>query len=263
MSKISPLAIIEDGAKIGDNVTIAPYCHISSQSVIGDNTIIEQGACIYGKTTIGKANKIYSYAILGSEPQDLKFHGEDVELIIGDNNMIREFTLINPGTEGGGSKTIIGNNNLIMGHVHLAHDVILHDNIVLVNSSIIAGHVEIFDNVVVGGMSAIHQFVKIGENAMIGGASAVSQDIPPYCLAEGNRAVIRGLNLVGLRRKIARENIDPLKSAYKKMFMSGNPMQDVAKEINQNTDNPYVNNLTTFVLQTTRGIPVKRENKEE
>jgi UDP-N-acetylglucosamine acyltransferase len=261
MSTISKLAIIQEGAIIGKNVTIAPFCHISADSIIGDDTIIEQGACIYGKTKIGKRNKIYSYAVLGSEPQDLKFQGEDVELIIGDDNMIREFTLINPGTEGGGSKTIIGDHNLIMGHVHLAHDVILHDHIVLVNSVIIAGHVEIFDNVVVGGMSAIHQFVKIGEYAMIGGASAVAQDIPPYCLCEGNRAVLRGLNNVGLRRKIGRDTIDILKKSYKEIFASGKPMKEVADTINTQTDNEHIKKLTQFVMDTTRGIPVKREEK--
>ncbi len=257
---ISPLAIIEDGAVIGENVEIAPHCFISAQATIGDGTTIAHGACIYGKTTIGKNNRIFSHAVLGSIPQDLKFHGEDVELVIGDNNTIREFTLFNPGTEGGGSITKVGNNNLFMGYVHLGHDVIIGDNCILANAATLAGHVEMGNGAVIGGMTPIHQFVKIGDFAMVGGASALSQDVPPYCMAEGNRATLRGLNLTGLRRHLERDDINALKSAYKELFELGRPLQDVALELLESTDNRYVKNLCEFISNTKRGIPFERKN---
>ena len=260
-NKISPLAIIEDGAVIGENVEISPFCFVSSQSVIGDGTTMAQGACVYGKTTIGKNNKIFSHAVIGSIPQDLKFDGEDVELVIGDNNTIREFTLFNPGTKGGGSKTILGNNNLFMGYVHLGHDVIVGDNCIIANSAGIAGHVEIGNHVVIGaGGVGVHQFVKIGDYAMVGGASALTQDVPPFCMAEGNRATLRGLNLNGIRRKLEREDINSVKSAYKELFESGKALKDSANEILKTTTNAYVKELCTFVLETKRGIPFERKN---
>ena len=259
MSNISKLAVIEDGAIIGENVEIGAFCFISSQTTIGNGTTIAQNACIYGKTTIGENNRIFSHAVIGSIPQDLKFHGEDVELIIGDNNTIREFTLFNPGTEGGGRKTVIGNNNLFMGYVHLGHDVIIGNNCILANAATLAGHVELGNNVVIGGMTPIHQFIHIGDYAMIGGASALAQDIPPYCLAEGNRANLRGLNLTGLRRQLEREDINELKSVYRELFESGKPLKDSARDIISNTDNDYVKNLCTFVLETKRGIPFQRK----
>ena len=261
MSKISELAVIEDGAIIGENVEIAPFCFVSSKSTIGDGTTIAQGACIYGKTTIGKNNRIFSHAVIGSIPQDLKFNGEDVELIIGDNNTIREFTLFNPGTEGGGGKTILGNNNLFMGYVHLGHDVIVGNNCVIANSAGIAGHVEIGNNVVIGaGGTGVHQFVKIGDYSMVGAASALTQDVPPYTMAEGNRATLRGLNLNGLRRKFERDDINELKAAYRQLFESGQPLKDSANEILQTTKNEHVKNIAQFALDTKRGIPYERKN---
>ncbi len=259
-NKISPLAVIEDGAVIGKNVQIGAYCFISSETIIGDETTIAQGACIYGKTTIGKNNRIFSHAVLGSIPQDLKYNGEEVELIIGDNNTIREFTLFNPGTAGGGSKTVVGNNNLFMGYVHLGHDVIIGNHCILANAATLAGHVELGNHVVIGGMTPIHQFIHIGDYAMIGGASALSQDVPPYCLAEGNRANIRGLNLTGLRRHLKREDIDALKSAYRELFESGAPLKDTASELVERNENLYVENLCNFILKTKRGIPFERKN---
>ena len=259
-SNISPQAIIEDGATIGDNVTIAPFCFISSQATIGDGTTIAHNTCIYGNTTIGKNNKIFSHAAIGSIPQDLKFNGEEVELIIGDNNTIREFTLFNPGTEGGGSKTVVGNNNLFMGYVHLGHDVIIGDNCIFANAATLAGHVIVGNNAVVGGMTPIHQFVNIGDFAMIGGASALSQDIPPYCLAEGNRANLRGLNLTGLRRHLERDDINALKSAYRDLFESGNALKETASAILETNSNIHVEKLCNFVLETKRGIPFERKN---
>lgn len=258
-SKISPQAIIENGAIIGENVEIAAFCFVSSQATIGEGTTIAHNTCIYGKTTIGKNNKIFSHAAIGSIPQDLKFNGEEVELIIGDNNTIREFTLFNPGTEGGGSKTVVGNNNLFMGYVHLGHDVIIGNNCIFANAATLAGHVIVEDFAVVGGMTPIHQFVHIGKYAMIGGASALSQDIPPFCMAEGNRAGLRGLNLTGLRRHLERDDINALKSAYRDLFESGKALKDTASQIISESSNTHVKDLCTFVLNTKRGIPFERK----
>ncbi len=260
MNNIHKTAIIEEGAILGDNITIGAYTIIGENVKIGDGTRIDSHTVIAGKTTIGKDNHIYSHAAIGTDPQDLKFNGEDVELIIGDNNKIREFTLFNPGTEGGGSITKIGSNNLFMGYVHVAHDVIIGDNCVFANCATLAGHVEIDDFVVIGGLTPIHQFCKIGTQVMVGGGSVVTQDIPPFCLAEGNKAVLRGLNLNGLRRRFEnREDINAVKLAYKNLFESGNPLSDVAKELLQTSENKYVRELATFVLDTKRGIPYNRK----
>lgn len=258
MSLISPLAVIEEGAIIAEEVEIGPFCFVSSKAKIGKGTTIAQGACIYGNTTIGEYNRIFSHAVLGSIPQDLKYAGEEVELIIGNHNTIREFTLFNPGTAGGGGKTVVGNHNLFMGYVHLGHDVIIGDHCILANAATLAGHVEMGNHAVIGGMTPIHQFVKIGDYAMIAGASALSQDVPPYCLAEGNRAVLRGLNLNGLRRHIDRSDIDALRSAYRELFESGKPLQEQAASLLEMTESAFVKNLCTFILNTKRGIPFER-----
>ncbi len=252
-------AVVSPSAKIGKDVEIGAFSVIGDNVTIGDGTKIGSHTLIEGFTTIGKNNKIFSHAVLGSIPQDLKYHGEKVELIIGDNNIIREFTLLNPGTEGGGSVTLIGNGNLLMGYVHIAHDVRIGDSCILANAATLAGHVELGNGVVVGGLTPIHQFVKVGDYAMVAGASALSQDVPPYCLVEGNRAYIRGLNLTGLRRNIPRDEIDKLKLAYKEIFESGQPIKDVSQRVLQNSDSEYVKRFCKFILDSKRGIPFKRK----
>jgi len=263
MSDIHPTAVIEDGAIIGENVSVGPFAYIGAQVSIGDNTTIASHAVIEGKTTIGKNNRIFSHSAVGTIPQDLKFDGEDVQLIIGDNNTIREFTLLNPGTKGGGSVTKIGNGNLLMGYVHLGHDVIMGDNCILANGATLAGHVELGNHVVIGGLTPVHQFVHIGDYAMIGGASALAQDIPPYCLAEGNRANLRGLNLTGLRRQIDRDEINLLKVAYRELFEQGKPLQEVAQSIFETTTSDKVKKLCEFIKTSKRGIPFNRVKNED
>ena len=261
MGNIHPTAIIEDGAKIGENVTIGAYSYVGKNVTIGDGTIIDTHTLIEGYTTIGKNNHIFSHATIGSIPQDLKYNGEKSELIIGDNNKIREYTLLNPGTEGGGMITKVGNNNLLMGYVHLGHDVIMGDNCILANGATLAGHVELGNYVVIGGLTPVHQFVHIGDFAMVAGASALSQDVPPYCLAQGNHAILRGLNLTGLRRHTNRAEIDNLKIAYRELFEQGNPLQDTAKKLFESSESDLVKNLSNFIIDSKRGIPFERENK--
>lgn len=261
MSLIHPSAVIEDGAILGTNVSIGPFAYIGAKVKIGDNTTVASHAVIEGDTSIGKNNRIFSHSAVGTIPQDLKFNGEDVQLIIGDNNTIREFTLLNPGTEGGGSITKIGNGNLLMGYVHLGHDVIIGDNCILANGATLAGHVEVGNHVVIGGLTPVHQFVHIGDYAMIGGASALAQDVPPYCLAEGNRASLRGLNLTGLRRSMEREDINALKTAYRELFEQGNPLQEVAQKFFDTTESAQVKKLCEFIKTSKRGIPFTRNKK--
>ena len=261
MKYIHKTAIIEEGAKIGTDVAIGAFTIIGSKVVIGDGTTVGSHTLIEGKTTIGKNNRIFSHVVLGTIPQDLKFDGEETELIIGDNNTIREHTLLNTGTSGGGYKTIIGDDCLLMGHVHIGHDCILANNIVVANSCAIAGHVEIDSNCVIGGMSAIHQFCKIGENAMVGGGSILVQDIPPFCICEGNRATLRSLNINGLRRRFknSRSDIDAIRKTYKIIFESGQPIVETATEILNTNENKYVKQLALFVVNTKRGIPFTRK----
>ena len=263
MKMIHSLAVIEDGAVIGENVSIGPFCYIGPKVKIGDNTTIAPHVVIEGNTTIGKHNRIFPHAAVGTIPQDLKFDGEDVQLIIGDNNTIREFTLLNPGTKGGGSVTKIGNGNLLMGYVHLGHDVIIGDHCILANGATLAGHVELGNHVVIGGLTPVHQFVHIGDYAMIGGASALAQDIPPFCLAEGNRASLRGLNLAGLRRKIDRDEINALKIAYRELFEQGKPLQEMAQALFESTSSEKVRDLCEFIKTSKRGIPfIRKEIKK-
>lgn len=263
MSLIHASAVIEDGAILGENVSVGPFAYIGPNVKIGDNTTVAAHAVIEGHTTIGKNNRIFPHAAVGTIPQDLKFAGEHVELIIGDNNTIREFTLLNPGTKGGGSVTRIGNGNLLMGYVHLGHDVILGNHCILANGATLAGHVELGDHVVIGGLTPVHQFVHIGDYAMIAGASALSQDIPPFCLAEGNRANLRGLNLTGLRRAMEREDINALKSAYRELFEEGQPLQEVAERLFESTNSEKVKQLCKFIMTSKRGIPFTRTKTNE
>jgi UDP-N-acetylglucosamine acyltransferase len=259
MSIIHPSAVIEEGAVLGDNVSVGPFAYIGSKVRIGDHTTIAAHAVIEGETTIGKYNRIFSHSAVGTIPQDLKYDGEPVQLIIGDNNTIREFTLLNPGTKGGGSVTKIGNSNLLMGYVHLGHDVIMGDHCILANGATLAGHVELGNHVVIGGLTPVHQFVHIGDYAMIGGASALAQDIPPFCLAEGNRASLRGLNLTGLRRQVSREEINALKVAYRELFEQGQPLQEAAQKLFEESNSEKVKQLCKFIKTSKRGIPFTRK----
>ena len=261
MTQIHPTAIISQNAKIGDNVKTGAYCIVEDEVSLGDGCELKNHVCIYGNTTIGKNNTIYSHAVIGSIPQDLKYNNEKVELIIGDSNKIREFVFINPGTKGGGSKTIIGNNCLLMGYVHIGHDCIVGNSVIIANSVQVAGHVEIGNESVIGGLSGIVQFVKIGNNTMIGASSLIDQDIPPFTLVQGNRAVLRGLNIIGLRRKYKNKDIiNALKSAYNEIFNSKKGLQVVAKELLKH-DIKEVRLMAEFVLNTKKGIPINKDKK--
>ena len=201
MSQIHPNSFISKEVQIGSNVKIGPFCYINGTIKIDDNTELKSHVSITGKTSIGKNNIFYPFSNIGCDPQDLKFKGEDSELFIGNNNVIRENVTISKGTLDGGMSTIIHNNNLFMTGVHIAHDCKIGNENIFVNQVTLGGHVNIMNNVVVGGLSAIIQFVTIGSYSMIGGMSGIDKNVLPFSLALGNRAKLRGLNLVGIRRK--------------------------------------------------------------
>ena len=259
MQTIHPTAIIEDGAILGANVTIGPFSYITSNVTIGDGTTIASHVVIEGDTTIGKNNRIFSHGVLGSIPQDLKFNNEDVKLVIGDGNTIREFAFINPGTISGGSLTSIGDNNLLMGYVHVGHDIIIGNNCIIANATNLGGHVEIGNRVVIGAMSAVHQFVKLGDYAMLAGASALTQDLPPFCMAQGNHAHLRGLNITGLRRNLDRDTINELKKAYRTLFEEGKALQEVALDYSTNSSSKAIIQMSEFIQNSKRGIAFKRK----
>lgn len=218
-SKIHPTAIIADSAKLGDNVSIGAYCVIDGNVTIGDGTKLFSHITISGNTAIGRNCQIFPFASLGFAPQDLKYHGEPSTLVIGDNNVIREYVTMNTGTEGGGMNTRVGNNCLFMVGAHVAHDCQLGDNVILANNATLAGHVEIGNFSIIGGLAAVHQFVRIGAHAVIGGMSGVEHDVIPYGSVMGERANLAGLNLVGLKRRgFDRDTIHALRGAYKMIF---------------------------------------------
>ena len=220
---IHKTAIIDPKAKISSSAEIGPYSIIGPNVEIGDKTIIQSHVSIIGNTKIGKNNNIYPFASIGNDPQDLKFSGEDTKLEIGDNNKIREYVTINLGTKGGGGLTKIGNNCLFMVSSHIAHDCIVEDNVILANNVPLGGHAHIEENVIIGGNSAVQQFTRVGRSAMIGGMCGVVRDVIPYGIAHGNRSVLQGLNLIGLRRKnIPNKEIMTLSNAYKEIFKNEN-----------------------------------------
>ena len=216
---IHTTAIIDPKAKIDTNVKVGPYCVIGPNVQIGNNSIIQSHVNILGNTKIGENNIIYPFASIGNDPQDLKFEGEFTYLEIGNNNKIREYVTINPGTKGGGGLTKIGNNCLFMVSSHIAHDCIVENNVILANNVPLGGHAHIEENVIIGGNSAVQQFTRVGKSAMIGGMCGVVRDIIPYGIAHGNRSILQGLNLIGLRRQnIPNSEITTLNLAYKEIF---------------------------------------------
>ena len=216
-------AIVDSNAKISSKVKIGAYSGIGQDVEIGDNTIIQSHVSIIGNTKIGKNNKIYPFASIGNDPQDLKFNGEKTKLEIGDNNLIREYVTINPGTVGGGGITKIGNNCLFMVSSHIAHDCNVGNNVIIANNVPLGGHAQISDDVIIGGNSAVQQFTRVGKSAMIGGMCGVVRDVIPYGLVHGNRSILQGINIIGLRRKnFSNKIIMELNDAYKEIFKNDN-----------------------------------------
>ena len=260
---IHKTAIISKTAKIDDKVEIGPYSIIGPDVKISKNTKIHSHVNIVGNTIIGSGNEIFPFASLGTPPQDLKYKGEKNSLIIGDNNKFREYVNINPGTEQGGNITKIGNNNLFMVYCHIAHDCMIDDNIVLANNVQVGGHVSINKNAIVGGSCAIHQFSRIGEFAMIGGMTGVLSDVIPYGLSLGNRNILTGLNLIGLRRSgVSNQDIKTIQSAYDIIFCDDTLRNNIENLGHELKENKYVNNIVKFInADKKRPISVPINNK--
>ena len=246
---IDKTAIVNKSAKVHSSVNIGQYTIIGPNVEIGENTEIQSHVSISGNTKIGKRNKIYPFVSI-NDPQDLKYNGEETSLIIGDNNKIREYVTINPGTIGGGGKTIIGNNCLFMISSHIAHDCQVGNNVIIANNVPLGGHAIIEDNVVIGGNSAVQQFTRIGKMAMIGGMTGVLHDVIPYGLSTGNRNSLQGLNLIGLRRaKFENKDILGLSEAYKEIFATKNINENISKLNGSFQENPLVKEVIEFIIK--------------
>lgn len=251
---IHPTAIVEDGAQLGDDVSVGPYALIGPNVKLGNKVKVHGHAVIGGDTEIGDATEIFPFASIGLQPQDLKFGGENTKLIIGANNTIREYVTMNPGTEGGGAVTRIGDNGLFMASSHVAHDCVLGDNIILANSVAIAGHCQLGDFAIFGGLSCIHQFGRVGPHCFVGGASALERDLIPFGVAIGNRAVLAGLNLIGLKRRgFTRDDMRAIRAAHDAVFGSQEgTLQERAKNYADQGDlNPHAKTMLDFITDDT------------
>ena len=243
-------SVIDKKAKIGTDVKIGPFCYIGPNVELRQNVELISNVHIEGNTVIGKGTKIFPFASIGTMPQDLKYKGESNSVLIGENNMIREYVTINPGTEGGGGKTIIGNNCLFMISSHIAHDCKVGNNVVIANNVPLGGHVTLEDSVVIGGNSAVQQFTRIGRLAMIGGMTGVLKDVIPFGLSFGNRNYLQGINLIGLRRKkYENKKILELDTAYKQIFSSQKLHDNLAKINGEFKNNDLVKEVIDFIAK--------------
>lgn len=234
MREIHSTAIVDSSATVGENVVIGPYCSVGPDVVLGDGVRLHSHVVVVGHTALGANTHVYPFASIGHPPQDLKYQGEPSELIIGANNIIREHVTMNPGTEGGGMLTRVGNNCLFMMSSHVAHDAKVGNHVVFANNATLGGHVEIEDYVILGGLSAVHQFCRVGRHAMVGGMSGVEQDVIPYGSVMGNRARLAGLNIVGLKRRgFSRGDITALRKAYRLLFAEEGTMAERLADVSE------------------------------
>lgn len=264
MSKIHETAIIDPTAEIHSSVEVGPYTVIGKDVKIGKDSVIASQVCICDRVTIGEGNKIYQFASIGNDPQDLSYGGEETSTIIGDNNKIREFVTIHKGTDKSDGTTVCGSNNLFMAYVHIAHDCRVGSNIVLANGVTLGGHVEVDDHAIIGGIVPVHQFCKVGEYSMTGGGSVITMDIPPYVMAVGNRAHFYGLNLIGLRRhKFSREAIKEIKTSYDTLFRSKGTVKENMEVLkNDLPDSEYAKKFIEFIEASTRGLAKAKAKSE-
>ncbi|SEN66099.1 acyl-[acyl-carrier-protein]--UDP-N-acetylglucosamine O-acyltransferase [Loktanella fryxellensis] len=244
---VHPTALVEDGAILGTGCTIGPFCVVGARVVLGADVVLKSHVVITGDTHVGDGTVIFSFAVIGEVPQDLKFDGEPTQLRIGARNRIREHVTVNTGTAGGGGVTRIGDDCLLMAGCHVAHDCRLGDRVIVVNSSAVAGHCVLEDDVIVGGLSGIHQFVRIGQGAIIGALSMVGHDVLPHGLVMGPRAQLEGLNLVGLKRRgMARADIAALRGAYA-VLRDGEGTFHARADTLAGTDNAAVQQVLDFI----------------
>ncbi len=253
---VHPTAIVHPKAQLGEGVRIGPSTVIEERVKVGARTRVGAHCVIEGRTTIGEDCEIFTGAVIGSIPQDLKYRGEESVLLIGDRNKIREYVTINSGTVGGGGKTVIGSDCFFMAYSHVAHDCLIGDHVVMANSAALAGHITIEDRASVGGLVGIHQFVRVGTLAFIGGCSRVAQDVPPYSICVGYPAKVFGLNSEGLRRAgISNEVKQRLHHAFRVLFYSKLSMSHALEQLAQDADHhPELKHLISFIRQSKRGV---------
>ena len=253
---VHPSAVVSPKAKIADGVCIGPFSIIGERVEIGRDTVIDSHVVIDGNTVIGEKNRVYPYVSLGLPPQDVGYSGEDTRLVIGDENIIREFVTVNRATAKQDRVTRIGNNNYLMAYAHVAHDCTLGNSIIMSNAATLGGHIEIGDKAIIGGLVAIHQFVRIGAYAFIGGMTATVKDIPPFMMASGDRAKLYGLNVRGLKREgFSREKIDGLKRAYQILWRDHHLLNEAVKRVQEEIE-PFgeLDMLIDFITSSKRGV---------
>jgi UDP-N-acetylglucosamine acyltransferase len=256
MPMIHPTAIVDPAAQLGDGVTVGPYSIIEGRVTVGSDTHIGPHVVIRDFTTIGSRCRIFQFAVLGEIPQDLKFKGEETQLVIGDDNTIREFATMHRGTAGGGGLTSVGNGNLFLAYTHVAHDCHVGHGVIMSNNATLGGHITVGDHANLGGLTAVHQFCRIGRYAFIGGCSAVHRDVPPFAMAVGNRAKIVGLNQVGLKRAgFSNQDLHNLKQAYELLFLSDLNQKEAMDQVRQEfPEDPQVQHLLHFLETSQRGL---------
>ncbi len=248
-TQIHPMAVVDPQAQLGVGVTIGPFCVVGPHVVLEDGVTLKSHVVVDGRTLLGAGTTVFPFASLGHRPQDLKYHGEPSELLIGARNMIRENVTMNPGTEGGGMVTRVGNDGLFMVGVHVAHDCVVGNNVILANAATLAGHVVVEDHVIIGGLSAVKQFVRIGAHAMIGGMSGVEADVVPYGLVKGERAWLDGLNYVGLQRRgFSKESVHLLRALWRDLFEAPGTMAERLTQANTRyADSPEAMRVIDFI----------------
>jgi UDP-N-acetylglucosamine acyltransferase len=255
-TNIDPRAAVHPDAELDQGVSVGPFTVIGPKVRIGAGTSVASHAVIEGRTTLGKDNRVFQFASIGADPQDLKYGGEDSVLIIGDGNTFRECCTVNRGTAGGINETRLGNNILLMACSHVAHDCVLGDGVIFANGATLGGHVTIEDGALISAFAAVHQFCRVGLLGMVAGGSMVVKDVPPYTTVQGDRASMRGLNLTGLQRKgFSPEAISAIKSAYRIVFRSGLALEEAVVKVRQEVDScPEVEHLLDFLMSAERGF---------
>lgn len=253
-AQIHPSAVIEPGARIGRGCRIGPFCLVGPEVSLGPEVVLHSHVAVTGQTEIGEASELFPFCSIGAIPQDKKFSGETTRLVIGKRNRIREGVTMNTGTEGGGGVTQVGDDGLFLANAHVAHDAQVGNRVVMVNNASLAGHCVVEDDVIIGGLSGVHQFVRIGKGAIIGAVTMVTHDVIPYGLVHATRGELKGLNLVGLKRKgVSREDIMALRAAFQALAQGEGAFQDRAKRLASDDagSSPYVQDIIKFVLGET------------
>ncbi len=262
MTNLHSSSVVDPQATLGSDIEIGPFCVVGSGVNLGDGCKLHSHVVIEGNTTLGPNCEIYPFASLGHIPQDMKYKGEKSELVIGSNNIIREYVTMNPGTEGGGLVTRVGSDCLIMAQAHVAHDCIIGDHVILANGATLAGHCVVGDNAILGGLSAVHQFVRIGEHAFVGGMSGVENDVIPYGMVIGPRASLKGLNVIGIKRRgFDRTQLKNLRDAYDQLFAAQGTLVERTDAVEQAfPDDEHIGSILEFIrADSSRSLSVPKQ----